>query len=489
MNYPFFETTNHITEKFLINNHKEYYDMLFEMIVENNISLSERIYLFQNNLIEKPYCANCTNKVKFRKFYLGYRKYCCKSCAATDTHKNPKIKENRIKNMHNACVEKRLEISNKISTTKLSKSNIENEIINKKRENTNIEIYGEKNVSQVKEIKEKIGLNSSIEKKKGYTKKIINLIISLGYIFNSMDDKTINLHCNECDKDFVIFKYLLHQRKRKNNTICTICNKTDGKSDFENKIHNFIKNNCNLEILQGYRKFRKYEIDIYIPELKLGFECDGLFWHCEKYRDENYHIDKLNFFKEKGIRIINIWEDDWKLNENIIKNIILFALNKINNIVPFEQCIIKIIDDKNANEFLHENSLTKCQKYDIKIGLYYNNKLIYIMCFNKIEKDIYILTEYCSMLNIIIDNVFPNIIQYFLYNYNVNKIISYIDLSYNDGNDISKNGFNLINYVKPNSFYFHKDIGIRNVNTNLSKGYYRIWNCGYSLYSLNNPKD
>ena len=76
----FFQTTNGLNENWLKLNHAEYYSELFKVVLETNISLSERIYLFQNNLVEKPKCLQCDNKVNFIKFYKGYRKFCSVLC-------------------------------------------------------------------------------------------------------------------------------------------------------------------------------------------------------------------------------------------------------------------------------------------------------------------------------------------------------------------------------------------------------------------------
>jgi hypothetical protein len=48
--------------------------------------------------------------------------------------------------------------------------------------------------------------------------------------------------------------------------------------------------------------------------LKLGFEFNGLYWHSNKFKEKNYHLNKTDWFKEKGIYAY-IWEDDWILRE------------------------------------------------------------------------------------------------------------------------------------------------------------------------------
>jgi hypothetical protein len=67
---------------------------------------------------------------------------------------------------------------------------------------------------------------------------------------------------------------------------------------------------------------RRFEIDIYVPELGKGIEFDGTFYHSfdglkrsrPKWPEEdveNYHKIKDDYFRSKGIEILHINEVDW----------------------------------------------------------------------------------------------------------------------------------------------------------------------------------
>ena len=71
-----------------------------------------------------------------------------------------------------------------------------------------------------------------------------------------------------------------------------------------------------------------FEIDIFIPELNLGIEFDGIYYHSFKrmrksyskrfWSDEdirNYHEIKDAWFATKGITILHIKEEDWIENK------------------------------------------------------------------------------------------------------------------------------------------------------------------------------
>lgn len=54
------------------------------------------------------------------------------------------------------------------------------------------------------------------------------------------------------------------------------------------------------------------EIDIYIPEYKIGIECNGEYWHASNSdyshaKEKGYHYQKFLLAKSKGIRLFQFW--------------------------------------------------------------------------------------------------------------------------------------------------------------------------------------
>ena len=125
---------------------------------------------------------------------------------------------------------------------------------------------------------------------------------------------------------------MILNRSNDNDVICTKCNKKYQSSmelDLLNEIRIFYKDDIevgNKKILNGK------EIDIFLPKLNLGIEFNGVYWHSTQLKDNMYHYEKKKLGMEKGIDIIFIWEDDWKIDkENIIEMIKLIINVKINN--------------------------------------------------------------------------------------------------------------------------------------------------------------
>lgn len=81
----------------------------------------------------------------------------------------------------------------------------------------------------------------------------------------------------------------------------------------------------NEEIVSNDKKvLGKRELDVYIPNLKLAFEYNGEYWHDKS----QYELDRKNniaiskeMIKEKdcsklGIRLIQVWSNDWRKNND-----------------------------------------------------------------------------------------------------------------------------------------------------------------------------
>lgn len=62
---------------------------------------------------------------------------------------------------------------------------------------------------------------------------------------------------------------------------------------------------CIFNGIKWRPKFGGFECDIYIPEIKLGIEVDGHYWHKDKLKNDH---KKTKYFAKKGIHLIRVRE-------------------------------------------------------------------------------------------------------------------------------------------------------------------------------------
>lgn len=111
-------------------------------------------------------------------------------------------------------------------------------------------------------------------------------------------------------------------RRSLERTSCPTCYKTSRKSKLEEDIFKFICSQTYFKVNQSnYSIIHPYEIDIYIPELKVGFEVNGDYWHSDEMLKKSsgmssleYHQRKKRMAESKGVSLYFIWESDWILN-------------------------------------------------------------------------------------------------------------------------------------------------------------------------------
>lgn len=301
-------------------------------------TFKEKLYCYMKSIEVIPKCE-CGNSVQFISISKGWRKFCSVKCQSnsqstikkrklTNVQKwgfdNP-MKSKEVKEILKSSVElkwgvdnisKLQSIKDKVRSTNLNKFQVEyHSQLEKSREN----------LSKKMKLKSH-DLNSLKTKKLELT--ISDKIKDFGFEFISIEETSI-YNLKHLDHQFQIHKNTLNDRIRNGNMICTICNKIESGSDSENQLFNFIRENYpGGSIIQNDRKMIGSEIDILIPDLNLGFEYNGLYWHSDIYKDKNYHLNKTEKCKSLGIKLVTIWEDDWKFKTDIVKWRILNLLGK-----------------------------------------------------------------------------------------------------------------------------------------------------------------
>jgi hypothetical protein len=319
--------------------------------------------------------------------------------------------------------------------------------------NTILEKYGVEHYSKTNDFKDKIKklfiLNNKSEK--------LNIL--------SYDNDIVTI---QCDKGHIyeIHKWLLKNRLYKYDVEpCIICNPINSNtiSGEEIKLTKFINDNYSGRIINSDRKILDgKELDIYLPDLNLAFEFNGLYWHNELHKDNNYHLNKTEICLEKGIQLFHIWEDDWIYKQDIIKSMILNKLGKTQNKIFARKTIIKeITDNKLVKSFLDKNHIQGIINSSIKIGLFYNDELVSLMTFGKKRKFMnsgskdgeFELLRFCNKLNTNVIGGASKLFSYFTKNYNFTEITTYADRSHSQGNLYETLSFNFISKTQPNYYY------------------------------------
>lgn len=108
------------------------------------------------------------------------------------------------------------------------------------------------------------------------------------------------------------------------------------------------------------------EIDFYFPKEKVGIEVNDFVTHNSTInrlggepKPKNYHMDKSKLCKEKGIRLIHVWEHYFSNDTqySILQNAIKHALGRSSTRVYARNTYVKEVPNISLKEFFNTNNI------------------------------------------------------------------------------------------------------------------------------------
>lgn len=531
-------------EWFIKNKHIDVYnEILLETNFLNDSTFPQKIWHIVNEKFSLYKCnnPNCNSVPNFLTYTSGYSRTCSNVCAQFDPQTISKIKQTNYKKygveyglINKDIIEKRKvtcvknygvdnPTKSKIVLDKIASSNKEKYGVEwilqnqSKKELAMIKKYGVKNIQQSPEIKLKTSVTrrslfyDSLFSTDRLKSKVVPLFSKDEYVIDGYYSN-FKFKCLTCNTEF--FDCLEDGDVPR----CTKCYKHS--SIFEEEVFNFIQNLVTVDIKRNDKTvLNTLELDIYISDKKIAFECNGLYWHGEINGGKNkkYHLNKTLECESKGIRLIHIFEDEWLFKKDIVKSRIKNLLNKNENKIFARKCTIKVINPSESNYFLENNHIQGKDNSSVKLGLLLNDELVSVMTFGKLRTalgnknkiDIWEMYRFCNKTNTTVIGAASKLLKYFIKTYYPKKIITYSDKRWNSGNLYTTLNFIKISNGTPNYWYYGKgnsykrhhrfsfakhtlskkiktfDINLTEWENMKNNGYDRIWDCGSDKFEFN----
>ena len=473
-------------------------------------SLDDKILItsFYMGYREYPKClhTDCLNKANWLLNKRCFTKYCSTKCSNSD----PKKDETTVKNNM---------IKYGVPRASMTEASIQ------KLFKTNLEKFGYKASSMSSEVKEKA--------KKTNLERYGHVSTSIGGIINleEYSDSSLIIENFITDGKFLkdeFMDYFNCSQVAAHNTLNRLgieYNKysTMNDTNIERKIKEFLIQN-NIKFIQHYRD--TLEIDLYLPDYKVGIECDGLYYHSfglqnrdikSKNEYKNRHRLKKDYFDKKGISVLFLREDEIlnPIKFKIWCSIILTKLGKNSLRIPARKTKVLKVSEKDKKEFLINNHIQGNCVSSINYGLYYEDKLLAIMTFAKPDKNKnyqYELKRFSILTGYTIMGGASKLLKNFEREHKPNSLISYQNLRWSIRYDFYlKLGFEYLNYSEPSIFIIknnkvynrlnfqkHKlkdipefifDENIAGEENLLKNGYRLLWDVGNLVFLKNYKKE
>lgn len=243
------------------------------------------------------------------------------------------------------------------------------------------------------------------------------------------------------------------------------------------------------------------EIDLYSDDLKIGVEFNGDYWHSEVHKGNRYHQKKSFAAEAKGVFIYHVFEYEWNDPEKRVKITSQMAnLFGVNSKRVFaRKCTVRLVDIKQAREFLNANHIQGADRSSIKLGLFLGEELVSLMTFCRprfSKKYEWELSRFCSLSGTNVIGGAGKLFSHFIREQNPSTVISYADVARTKGKVYPTLGFVQTHIADPNYIWtdFRGNVLTRyqtqmrgEIATMQSKGMKRIFDSGCRVFVWTSP--
>ena len=259
-----------------------------------------------------------------------------------------------------------------------------------------------------------------------------------------------------CEKHNKVFESSIFNVQQQKFNQCRSCySYSTGISNMEREVFSFVES-----IISAKQNSRSvippYELDIYVPTHNIAIEFNGLYWHSEIHKPNNYHLNKFQACRDKGIQLLQIYEDEWRDKRHIWESIIKVNLGVINTKLNARELTV---DDnpsvKEVRDFLDKNHLQGYCKSNKKFALKDKSDNI-VFCitfrkpFTKNKNDTIEVARVCSEVGVVIRGAFSKIMKYAIQwakEEGYEKILTYSDCRYSWGKSYKNYGFSFTSHT------------------------------------------
>ena len=330
------------------------------------------------------------------------------------------------------------------------------------------------NVAQVPEIKKKI--SETISSNECQAKMRASTLRKFGTPYAMQSAEGIAKHSESIKSKYGVPYYVMSEECRaKTGQIISKLNRDFGRLLADNGIEYAFEHRIDT-----------YSYDLYLPSLNTLIEINPTYTHNSegnhwgKIVETDYHMNKTKLARDHGFRCINIWDwDDWN-------QIVKLLTHKIR--IYGRNCEVHEISAKLANEFESQHHLQRgVRGQRVCLGLYHNDELVGVMSFghprynNQYEWE---LLRLCYDSKYVVIGGSAKLWKAFLQSQHPQSVISYCDLAKFSGHVYTQLGMVLDHINTPNKVWSKGSKCITN-NLLLQRGYDQLFHTNYGKGTSN----
>ena len=196
----------------------------------------------------------------------------------------------------------------------------------------------------------------------------------------------------------------------------------------------------------------KQEIDVFVPDQRVAFEFNGLYWHGSTFKPYYYHYDKWFMAKSNHIKLIQIWEDDWRDRQDIVKEHIrqVLGVSTAPRIFARKTTVVAL-NTAEAHNFLEKYHIQGKANASIYLGLQDSSGgLVAVTALVRSGNDL-VLSRYATSCNVVGGH--SKLVAYVERNFQYGKLITFADLTFGGGDLYRSTGWIEDTIIRPDYSY------------------------------------
>ena len=214
------------------------------------------------------------------------------------------------------------------------------------------------------------------------------------------------------------------------------------------------------------------EIDIYIPEQRLAVEYCGMYWHSigaqeDVAKQKRRHVEKHQLCKNAGVRLITLYESEWKEHNYAVRRLLRNAVGKARGRLMARTCELREASFQEAKVFYDRYHPQGGLGNGEHFALFWKGKMVACMRFSLGVNDrgvgasnrTWTLSRYATRITVA--GAASRLFKAFLKSRNPEVVKSFSDNRFFDGRMYERLDFSLEQEIDVDYAVWHQKTGVR----------------------------
>jgi DNA-directed RNA polymerase subunit RPC12/RpoP len=242
---------------------------------------------------------------------------------------------------------------------------------------------------------------------------------------------------------------------------CPYCSASKGYSHAEKKLLDAVAAMVDDKVIANDKQvLGGKKIDVYVPARGVGIEYNGLYWHSELYLDNAYHYDKWRQANNAGIRLIQVWEDEWSTKPDVVLDCIRSAMGiRMMYKDDARKLYVHNVSNAEAKPFFNDNHIQGWVSGNRILGLYQGESLIACCAFRKYQnmESTIEITRYATLLGHTVRGGMSRLLKHAMADAHADHVITFSDHCVSNGDSYRKLGFINDGEIRPDYAYINNN--------------------------------